>query len=150
MCSSIITKLLSFLLQHMSTRTTIVIFDGVCALCNSAVDFLLHNDRTASMRFGSFQSENVTQLLQSHNITQAPTTIYVITPANVLLQESSAILFLACLLGGWWKFFSTIAYVVPRPVRDAVYRLVARNRYRWFGKRESCRIPTEAERGRFL
>lgn len=134
----------------MSTLTTIVIFDGVCTLCNSAVDFLLHNDRSASMRFGSFQSENVAQLLQSHNITQAPITIYVITPANVLLQESSAILFLACLLGGWWKFLGTIAHVVPRPLRDAVYRLVARNRYRWFGKRESCRIPTEAERGRFL
>ncbi len=102
------------------------------------------------MRFGSFQSESVAQLLQSHNITEVPTTIYVITPENVLLQESTAIIHLGFLLGGWWKFLSALARVVPRPLRDVIYRLIARNRYRWFGKKESCRIPSEAERSRFL
>ncbi|MCX6141526.1 MAG: DCC1-like thiol-disulfide oxidoreductase family protein [Candidatus Kapabacteria bacterium] len=134
----------------MSTPTTTVIFDGVCTLCNSTVDFLVRHDTNSTMRFGSFQQENVMALLRSHNIIEAPTTVYVITAQNTVLEESTAILYLGSLLGGWWKFMSVLAHIVPRPLRDVVYRWVAKNRYRWFGKRESCRVPTEAERRLFL
>lgn len=148
--STIITKLKPFLLQSMSTPTNIVIFDGVCTLCNSTVDFLIRHDHRNTMRFGSFQQENVSALLRGHGITEAPTTVYVISAQNSVLKESDAILYLGTLLGGWWKFMSALGYIIPRPLRDMIYRWVAKNRYRWFGKRESCRLPTEAERGRFL
>lgn len=148
--STILTRNTPSLLQKMSTPTTIVIFDGVCTLCNGAVDFLISRDRNHRMRFGSFQQPCVGAMLRERGIIEPPTTIYVITSTNELLCESAAILHLGIVLGGWWKFLSAIARVIPKPIRDSVYRIIARNRYRWFGKKDSCRIPTPQERARFI
>jgi len=134
----------------MSTPTTIVVFDGVCNLCNSTVDFLITHDKGGTMRFGQFQQEHVAEMLRLHHVTDAPETVYVLTPQGSLLKESTAIIYLGTLLGGWWKFMATIARVVPSPLRDVIYRFVAKNRYRWFGTKESCRLPTPEERSRFI
>lgn len=129
---------------------TIVVFDGVCNLCNSAVNFLIDHDRTGTILFTSFQSTTGLKLLAEYGITTAPETIYVIH-ANALYCESAAVLVLAKFLQPWWlRFCANAGYIFPRVVRDALYRVVARNRYRWFGKRETCRLPTPAERRRFL
>lgn len=127
---------------------TIVIFDGVCSLCNASVDFLMRHDRTGRLRFGSFQSEAGRTLLARHGLFTAPETIYVIDD-DVLYTESTGVLRLARYLRLPWRA-AGILQVVPRPLRDPVYRWVARNRYRWFGKRDTCRVPTPEERARFV
>jgi predicted DCC family thiol-disulfide oxidoreductase YuxK len=130
--------------------STIVVFDGVCNLCNTTVDFLIRHDRQGTLRFGSFQHEHVFALLCARNITEAPTTVYVITPEGTILTESTAILHLGRHLGGIWQVMSIVVGLIPRPLRDVIYRWVSANRYRWFGKRSTCRVPTPEERERFL
>lgn len=132
------------------SQTTIVVFDGVCNLCNGAVDFILTNDRTESTRFASFQSDVGRNLLSSYGVIEAPETIYVVSRGR-LLRESDAVLALSSLMQQrWMRVAGRLAYVVPRAVRDILYRWVARNRYRWFGKREHCRLPRPSELDRFL
>jgi len=134
----------------MSTPTSIVVFDGVCNLCNTTVDFLIRHDRSRTLRYGSFQSEHVATLLRSHNITETPTTVYVITPDNTVLTQSTAIIYLGYHLGGIWKVMSAVAKIIPRPLRDVVYQWISNNRYRWFGKKDSCRLPSPEERSLFV
>lgn len=134
----------------MSTPTSIVVFDGVCNLCNTTVDFLIRHDRSRTLRYGSFQSEHVATLLRSHNITETPTTVYVITPDNTVLTQSTAIIYLGYHLGGIWKVMSAVATIIPRPLRDMIYQWISNNRYRWFGKKDSCRLPSPEERSLFV
>jgi predicted DCC family thiol-disulfide oxidoreductase YuxK len=117
-------------------------------LCNASVDFLMRNDRTGRLRFASFQSDEGAALLRAHGVTTAPETIYVVDNGR-LYSESDAALYLTSFLRAPYRILS-IGKVVPRFIRNALYRIVARNRYRWFGKKDSCRIPTPEERSRFL
>lgn len=134
----------------MSTSTSIVVFDGVCTLCNTTVDFLIRHDHQRTLRYGSFQSDHIASLLRSHNITETPTTVYVITPDNTVLTQSTAIIYLGHQLGGIWKLMSVVVKIIPRPLRDVVYQWISDNRYRWFGKKDSCRLPSPEERSLFL
>ncbi|MBN9398552.1 MAG: DUF393 domain-containing protein ['Candidatus Kapabacteria' thiocyanatum] len=126
----------------------IVVFDGVCTLCNHSVDFLMRHDRTESLMFTSFQSEAGRTLLARHGIDHAPTTIYVVENDRIY-TESTGILRLCRYLDWPWRA-GTVLLVIPAFVRNIVYRIVARNRYRWFGERDTCRLPTPKERRRFL
>lgn len=133
-----------------SSEHTIVIFDGVCTLCNSAVDFLIRHDRTERLVFGSFQSAEGQHVLQKFGLTEPPDTIYVVHDER-LYKESDAVMLLSGFLQPWYlRVAGMCGRVVPRGIRDLLYRWVARNRYRWFGKKESCRLPTPEERKRFL
>ncbi|HCN05770.1 MAG TPA: thiol-disulfide oxidoreductase DCC [Bacteroidetes bacterium] len=125
-----------------------VIFDGVCNLCNSTVDFLLRHDHHHRMIFGSFQTERAQELLREHGVYEAPETIYVIADGR-LYSESDAVLRIARELPIPWRLTTWFRYV-PRALRNVFYRCIARNRYRWFGKRSSCRLPTAEERSRFM
>ena len=134
----------------MSTRSApVILFDGVCNLCNGFVQFVIRRDRVGRFRFASLQSAEGQALLTAHGL-PAPT-----EPESIVLIEngrayshSGAVLRLARHLPGWrWL---TAFRVVPRPVRDAVYRWVARNRYRWFGRQEACLLPTPELKARFL
>lgn len=136
--------------QSSAGKQTIVVFDGVCNLCNGAVQYLLDHDRTNTLLFTSFQSARGSALLMAHGITTAPETIYVLH-GNQLFTESQAVLFLSTFLQpAWIRYIGAAAHIIPRPLRDIIYRWIARNRYRWFGKREQCRLPTAEERSRFL
>lgn len=128
---------------------TIVVFDGVCTLCNTAVDFLLRNDATGTLRFVSFQDVKGAELLREYGVTTAPETIYVVTAQKQLLEESNAVLYVARFLQFPWRLLRVFV-IIPKPLRNLAYRWIARNRYRWFGKKSSCRIPTAEERSRFL
>jgi predicted DCC family thiol-disulfide oxidoreductase YuxK len=134
--------------QVKTAAHTIVIFDGVCSLCNTSVDFLLRHDRTGQLRFCAFQSDAGRALLAQHGMLTAPETVYVLD-GGVLYTESTAILRLARHLRWPWRALGFLR-VLPRPLRDTIYRRISRNRYRWFGKRPTCRVPTSAERERFL
>jgi predicted DCC family thiol-disulfide oxidoreductase YuxK len=128
----------------------VVLFDGVCNLCNGSVNFIIDRDPAARFRFAALQSAPAAELLGRFG--QKPEA----EPQSVLLLEdgklydrSTAALRIARRLGGGWKLLYAFI-VVPRPVRDVVYGFIARNRYRWFGKSESCRMPTPELRARFL
>lgn len=132
----------------------IVLYDGVCGLCNHLVQFLLKRDTRDRIRFASLQSEFTSKLLIRHGVDPKDLdTVYVVKnygqPDEALLARSDAILYMVSQLGGIWSL-SGIARVLPRAFRDAVYKIVARNRYRVFGKHESCMLPDPKHRAKFL
>jgi len=132
----------------------IVLYDGVCGLCNLLVQFVLKRDKRDYFRFASLQSELASKVLQRHDRDPCDLdTVYVVIdyaqPAEHLLARSDAILFLLGQLGGVWKL-AALGKIMPRPLRDGIYKLVARNRYRVFGKYESCTLPEPQHRTRFL
>jgi predicted DCC family thiol-disulfide oxidoreductase YuxK len=126
-----------------------VLFDGVCNLCNGSVQFILKRDPQGLFRFASLQSEAGRSLMDQHGLDPGALSSVVVIEDGRVWQESSAALRVARHLPGAWKLLRVFA-VIPRPLRDAVYRLIARNRYRWFGKTETCWLPTPELQGRFL
>jgi predicted DCC family thiol-disulfide oxidoreductase YuxK len=132
----------------------IVLYDGVCGLCNRLVQFLLKHDSNDRFRFASLQSEFTGGLLERHGVDPHDLdTVYVVKnheQANEsLFARSDAILYMLTQLGGVWSFAS-VGRVLPKVFRDAVYKIVARNRYRVFGKHESCMLPEPKHRAKFL
>jgi predicted DCC family thiol-disulfide oxidoreductase YuxK len=129
----------------------LVLFDGVCNLCNSAVNFVIDRDPRAVFRFASLQSQAGRTAIRAHGGEPAqgdPDTILLVENGR-LFDRSTAALRIARRLAGAWKLLYALV-VVPRPLRDLVYKWIARNRYRWFGKAEVCRVPTAALRARFV
>ncbi len=128
---------------------TIVLFDGVCNLCNGAVQFLLRRDHRRHFRFAALQSAAGQALLRQHGVdTAALATIVAVEGGRARVQSDAALL-LARRLPWPWPLLA-VCLVCPRPLRDALYSLVARHRYRWFGRTESCMLPTPETADRFL
>jgi predicted DCC family thiol-disulfide oxidoreductase YuxK len=125
----------------------ILYFDGVCGLCNRLVDWLVRRDRTGQLRFAPLQGATAAARLPAGWAEDLATVV--LERDGRLSARSSAALEAVALLGGPWRAASLLK-VVPRPLRDACYGWVARHRYAWFGRREACRVPSEAERARFL
>jgi predicted DCC family thiol-disulfide oxidoreductase YuxK len=139
----------------MSGENPIILYDGVCGLCNRLVQFLLKHDKHARLRFASLQSDFAAKVLQRHDIDPKDLdTLHVIEnyeqPNEQVLQRSDAILRAGRELGSFWSASAAAAKVVPRPLRDVVYRFVARTRYRVFGKYDTCMLPDPNQRSRFL
>lgn len=126
----------------------IILFDGECNLCNSSVQFILKRDRIGYFQFASLQGEVGTKLLQQYDLQLDLNSFFLIEDGR-FYSKSSAALRVCKHLDGAWKIFS-IFLVVPSPIRDFFYKLIAKNRYKWFGKQESCMIPTPEIRNRFL
>ena len=127
----------------------IVLFDGVCNLCNGSVQFLLKRDPEGRFRFASLQSDAGRSLMTEHGLDPDALSSVVVVEDGRVWQESSAALRIARHLPGAWKLLRVFA-AVPRPLRDALYRWIARNRYHWFGKTETCWLPTPELKARFL
>ena len=139
----------------MAGSNPIILYDGVCGLCNSLVQFLLKHDKSGRLRFASLQSDFAEKVLRRHGFDAKDLdTLHVVEnydqPNERVLQRSDAILRAGRELGGFWTASSSVARIVPRPLRDLVYRLVATNRYRVFGKYDSCMLPDPNQRSRFL
>ena len=139
----------------MAGANPIILYDGVCGLCNRLVQFLLKHDKQGRLRFAALQSDFAEKVLTRHGIDAKDLdTVQVIEnyehPDERVLQRSDAILRAARELGGLWGASSSLARVVPRGLRDLVYRFVATNRYRVFGKYDSCMLPDANQRSRFL
>ncbi|MBS1958765.1 MAG: DUF393 domain-containing protein [Bdellovibrionales bacterium] len=127
----------------------IIYFDGVCELCNGLVDFLLSRPGLpSSLRFCSLQSPFAPRAGQRGAAAPDLDTV-VLLDGDRYYYQSDAILRVLSSLGGFWAL-TRVLYAFPRFVRNAVYAWVARNRYAWFGRRDICRVPTAAERARFL
>jgi len=136
-------------MRVMEPAHPIVLFDGVCNLCSGAVQFIIRRDPAGRFRFASLQSPLGEELLARFKIDRNLTDSVILVEGDRWYAESDAALRVARGMKGAWKAL-TVFRVIPRPLRDAAYRLIARNRYRWFGKQESCWLPTPELRGRFL
>lgn len=122
-------------------------FDGYCTLCNNSVDFLMRVDKHQRLSFGSLQSETAERELPQELRESVDSVI--LKYNDRVFVKSDAALEVCRILGGGWHLFR-IFKILPRSWRDAIYEWVARNRYRWFGKRETCRMPTPEEKARFV
>jgi predicted DCC family thiol-disulfide oxidoreductase YuxK len=127
----------------------IVFFDGVCNLCNGAVNFLIGQDKQQKLKFASLQSKAGEAVLRRYNLPDTDYESFILLKGDKLYQKSDAALEVARLLGGvWWGLY--VFKLIPRFLRDAVYSWIARHRYQWFGRKETCRLPTPELQGRFL
>ncbi len=127
----------------------IVLFDGVCNICNAGIDFLMRRDPDGVIRYAAMQTDAGRRLAARYDLaTDTMDSFYVIDGARVF-DRSEAALHLARYLAWPWRLGLALA-ILPRGLRDRAYDVLARNRYRWFGKRELCRLPTPEERSRFL
>jgi len=126
---------------------TVLYFDGVCHLCNRFVDWLVRRDRAGNLRYAPLQGSTAARRLAATYV--AGLTTVVLERNGRLSERSTAAIEAVATLGGPWRGILLLK-AVPRPLRDAVYDRVARHRYRWFGRRDACRLPTEQERHLFL
>ncbi|HEY0512633.1 MAG TPA: thiol-disulfide oxidoreductase DCC family protein [Thermoanaerobaculia bacterium] len=127
----------------------LVLFDGVCNLCNGSVQLIIRHDPQGRFRFASLQSPLGQELTARFGSDPRIVDSIILVEGDRWYRESDAALRIAAGLNGAWRALAVFR-AIPRPLRDAAYRLLARNRYRWFGKQETCWLPTPELRGRFL
>ena len=133
--------------QLPEARAT-VFFDGECLLCNGFVDLIMRIDKASLLRIAPLQGATAQKLLPSLPENTEDWSIYYIE-AGKIYDQSDAVLRVLHRLGGIWYWLG-FARVIPRSIRNFVYRIIARNRYRWFGRRATCRMPTDQNKARFL
>jgi predicted DCC family thiol-disulfide oxidoreductase YuxK len=127
----------------------VLLFDGVCNLCNGAVRFVIERDPSGYFRFAALQSETGRELLGRFRLPVDALDTFILIEGEHCYARSDAGLRVAAHLSGAWPLVGVLR-VLPRSWRDRVYRFVADHRYRWFGKRDSCMLPTSALQSRFL
>ena len=127
----------------------LVLFDGICNICSWSVQFVIQRDPAGYFKFASLSSDIAKQLKQSHGIDPDRTDTVILITGQCCLTKSDAVLEVLRHLRGVWPLFSWLR-LLPRTLRDACYDIVARNRYRWFGKRTACMVPSPIHLKRFL
>lgn len=130
-------------------NSPVILFDGVCNLCNGSVQFIIKRDRKNRFHFAALQSSFGQQKLNQLNIPTESLQSIVLIDGDKYYQRSNAVLEVSKHLGGAWPLLYVFK-IIPRFLRDAVYNFIANNRYRWFGKQDQCMIPTPALKARFL
>lgn len=130
-------------------KEPIVLFDGVCNLCNGAVQFIIKRDKEKKFRFASLQSESGQKFLNQYGLPTASFNSFVLIVGDRYFIKSTAVLNVLKELGGISKMFYAFI-ILPKPLRDFVYDLIAKSRYQLFGKNDSCMVPTPDLRQRFL
>ena len=127
----------------------VIFFDGVCNLCTGSVQFVIRHDPSRKFRFASLQSEIGQSVLSEHHLPAESFGSFLLYDQGRLYTKSTAALRVCKQLSGGWKLLS-VFLIVPPFIRNAVYDLIARNRYRWFGKKEACWLPTPELKSLFL
>lgn len=135
--------------ENSTQKHPVLLFDGVCNLCNASVQWVLLRDHKAHFRFTALQSETGQALLKQHGLDQMHFNSVVLVTAERIFLRSDAPLEVARRLGGGWQLLYVFKWV-PRFIRDSVYEWISRNRYRWFGKKEACMLPKPEWKGRFV
>lgn len=128
----------------------LILFDGVCNLCNGAIQYVIKNDKENVFLFAALQSDIGEQFVKERKIdTREVDSIILIDPNIAYYVKSTAALKIAYEFGGIWKAVKVFE-IIPAKINDLVYDFIARNRYRWFGKQENCMIPTAELKAKFL
>ena len=127
----------------------VILFDGVCNFCNSSVNFIIDNDKNNTFKFASLQSVFGQKILKKFNLPVDSFSTLILTDGNTYYTRSSAALRIAKHLRFPYNLFYAFI-IVPPFIRNLFYDIIARNRYKWFGKRDSCRLPSPEERDKFI
>ncbi|WP_303636548.1 thiol-disulfide oxidoreductase DCC family protein [Stenotrophomonas tuberculopleuritidis] len=127
----------------------VIVFDGACALCSRWVRFLLRFDRQRRYRFAAMQGAQGSALLRAHGLDPCDPSSFLLLDARGAWTDTEAILRVLAGLGGGWRL-AAVLRLLPRAWRDRAYRLLARNRYRWFGRHDACLLPSPEQAARFL
>jgi predicted DCC family thiol-disulfide oxidoreductase YuxK len=136
-------------MQTIPTDKKIILFDGFCNLCNGVVQFIIPRDKNDVFRFVSLQSDLGIQILNHLNLdSKNLDSIVLFEPENTYNTQSDAALEIAKHLGNY-KYLN-ILKIIPKYIRDKIYQYIAKNRYRWFGQKESCWIPSLELKSKFL
>ena len=133
----------------MEHANRLVLFDGVCNFCNFWIQFALKHDKKGKLKFGSLQGTTAQQILPQYNIDPAVLTSVIFIEDGTAYRESTAALKVCKYLDGGWKLLY-VFIIIPAFLRDGLYKWIGRNRYKWFGKQESCMLPTPEQRVRFV
>ncbi len=137
-------------METVQSESKIILFDGVCNLCNGAVTYIIKRDKQNSFQFAAIQSDIGQKLIAERNIdTSKVDSIILIDPGKAYYLKSTAALEITKAFGGAWPLAQVFS-IFPESFRDLVYDLVAKNRYKWFGKQDSCMIPTPELSAKFL
>ena len=128
----------------------ILLFDGVCNLCNASVQFIIKNDPSEKIKFASLQSERGQALLEIHHLSKTELFSLVLIQDNQVFLRSDAVLQIARVLKQPWPALSSLGRFIPRFFRDKLYDLISKNRYKIFGKRNVCMVPSPELMDRFL
>ena len=141
--------LMVFQFNNMDKKAldNIVFFDCVCGLCNHFVDYLIEADKQQQLRYAPLQGHTF-ESLKTQFANPIPDSV-VFFANNKFCTKSTAALKILILLGGWYRILK-VFFLIPRFAKDGIYDFVARNRYNWFGKKETCRLPSLKERSLFL
>lgn len=135
--------------MRIQDKYDIILFDGVCNLCNNAVDFIIRRDKNDSFKFGALQDKSTKTILKEYKINQNYIDSIILVRGDQIFYKSKAALEIAKKLSGIWPVFY-VFNIIPSSILDPIYDWIARNRYSWFGKKETCRIPTSREKQKFL
>ena len=127
----------------------IILFDGVCNFCNGVINFIIQHDPHGYFHFASLQSPTGQQLLQQHNLNTNEFDTFILIENDQVYDRSTAALKVARHLSGWMSKLHALI-IVPKPLRDMGYSIIAKNRYRLFGKSDACMVPTPDVRSRFM
>lgn len=130
-------------------KNALILFDGVCNFCNSSVNFIIKRDNKNYFKFSPLQSEYSRNVLEQSNLSSKDFESIILYENNKLYQKSTAALKIAKHLSGLWNIFY-VFIIIPPFIRDFFYDIIAKNRYKWFGKREMCMIPTAEIKEKFL
>lgn len=133
----------------MQTNQPVVLFDGVCNLCNQSVQFIIKRDKKKQFLFAQLQGATGQLLLKKFQLSPTELNSFILISNDKIFMKSTGALMMLRKLGGIWSA-GYLLIIVPRFIRDAVYDWIARNRYKWFGKREQCMLPTPELKSRFL
>jgi len=137
------------LIKNNNIQNPVILFDGVCNLCSSTVQFIINKDKKNVFKFASLQSEFGQQILNSYQISNTELNTFILYEQGKIYTRSTGALKVAGQLSGGWKLLSTLLFI-PAFLRDAVYNVISRNRYKWFGQKTSCWVPTPKLRSKFL
>jgi predicted DCC family thiol-disulfide oxidoreductase YuxK len=130
-------------------KHSIVLFDGVCNFCNSSVNFIMDRDKNDRFRFAALQSDAGTELQKQYGLDPNELSSFILIEEGRYFTKTTAALRVGKLLGFPWNLFYSLI-VIPPFLRNISYNIIARYRYKWFGKKDACRLPTAEERARFL
>ena len=136
-------------MPEIHTEHPILLFDGVCNLCNSMVTFVIKRDKEGIFKFASLQSEVGQAILKELSLPLDQFDSFYYVDDKKLYTKSTAALKVAKELDGAWKLFYPLI-IIPKPLRDIVYSFIAKNRYRWFGRKDQCMLPNPEMKKRFL
>jgi predicted DCC family thiol-disulfide oxidoreductase YuxK len=127
----------------------VLYFDGVCNLCNGVVKFIIKRDKKAKFKFASLQSVSGQNILKQYNLSIDNLESFILIKDNKFYNKSSAGLMVLKELGGWWKLLYAFI-IIPKPIRDFIYDLIAKRRYKIFGRSDTCMVPIPELKERFL